>query len=348
MPPKFSICIPIRNEAKWLGGAIESILSQTCGDFELIIGDNASDDGIAEVIAGFDDPRVVHHRFDECVLVNESWNRTVDLCRSEWVLPMSADDRMRPFCLERLTEQIEQYRADEPVMICGAVRRVDPEGRPDDIGMKGGGRRRPIPYRSIRPGLHDAHSWVLANAGPGLSPWMLGGVAFRRTTLSQSGFYRADMELCADLELGVRLSIYGPVVWTEEVLLDYTVRGGSATQGYVLRDLERNRPTTMNERAWLAVLTLHEERRDVGEDEIAAIKAGIARQLLQRALWQRTFDVGQGRMAAIRDIARAARYSPSSFLSPVQIGVVLGTILAPRWLLEKSKEIGHGYGIILV
>jgi glycosyltransferase involved in cell wall biosynthesis len=348
VPPKFSICIPIRNESEWLGNAIESVLAQTYGDFELVIGDNASDDGIDKVVAEFDDPRIVHNRFDELVLVNESWNRTVALCRSAWVVPMSADDRMRPHCLERMVEMLDAHAGAEPVMLCGSVSRVDPQGRPDDIGMDGERPVRPIPYRSIRPGLHDARSWLLANAAPGLSPWMVGGVAFRRTTLDQSGFFRADMELCADLELMMRLPVYGPVVWTDEALLEYTVRGGSTTQGYVRRDLERNRPTTMNERAWLAVLTLHEDRREIGDDELAVIKTGIARQLLQRALWQRTFDAGQGRGAALRDVVRAARYSSAALASPVQIGVAIGAILAPRWALRKVTDLGHRYGIILV
>ena len=347
MHPKFSICIPIRNEAKWLGGAIDSVLAQTDGDFELIIGDNASDDGIEEVVAGYDDPRLVHHRFENLVPVNESFNRTVALARGEWVITLSADDRMRPRCTEVLAGAIGTYADDHPSMVCGMVRRVDPEGRPDDLGTGDLDPDRPVPYRHFTPGLNDARSWLMANAAPGLSPWMFGSVALRRQYLAESGFYRIDMELCADFELAMRLAVYGPVVWIPEELLDYTVRGASATSGYVTRDLERNRPTTMNERCWQAVLTLHEERREVDAEERAAIHAAIARQLLQRALWHRTNPSGKGRLASLRDAARAARYSPSTLASPVRLGVLVGSLLAPKVVLDKSREIGHRRGVIL-
>ena len=39
-----SVCIPTYNYARFLGQAIESVLAQTWGDFELVISDNASTD----------------------------------------------------------------------------------------------------------------------------------------------------------------------------------------------------------------------------------------------------------------------------------------------------------------
>ena len=40
--------------------------------------------------------------------------------------------------------------------------------------------------------LHDGRSWLMSNSAPGLSPWMIGSVAFRRDLISASGFYRPD------------------------------------------------------------------------------------------------------------------------------------------------------------
>lgn len=348
MTPRFSICIPVRNEAHFMGRAIQSALDQTDADFELIIGDNASDDGLDAVVASFDDPRLIHHRFDELVPVNESWNRTIDLCRCEWIVPMSADDVMRPNCLASLRAAIDANADHAPALLSGAVLRVDPDGRRDDIGTGEQPVGAEIAYRPIAPGLHDARSWLMSNAAPGLSPWMIGSVAFRRDLISASGFYRPDMELCADWELVMRMAAYGPVVWVDEILLDYTVRSGSATSGFVLRDLERNQPTTMNERSWMAILQLHRERRTLEPDELAVIHASIARQLLQRALWHRTNPAGKGRLSALRDIWRAGRYSPASLKSPVQMGVLVGALIAPRWVLDKGREIGHRRGVILV
>ncbi|HYE67888.1 MAG TPA: glycosyltransferase family A protein, partial [Anaerovoracaceae bacterium] len=47
--PKISILLPIRNEAPWLELRLVSILNQDFHDFELLIGDNASDDGSPDI-----------------------------------------------------------------------------------------------------------------------------------------------------------------------------------------------------------------------------------------------------------------------------------------------------------
>ena len=55
---QISIRIPTYNMAKFVGVAVESALSQTYTDVEVIVYDNASTDNTQEVLAQFDDPRL--------------------------------------------------------------------------------------------------------------------------------------------------------------------------------------------------------------------------------------------------------------------------------------------------
>ena len=48
MSPKISVCIPVRNGGGFLPLAVDSLLSQSFADMELIIVDNDSTDGTAE------------------------------------------------------------------------------------------------------------------------------------------------------------------------------------------------------------------------------------------------------------------------------------------------------------
>ena len=50
---KVSVIIPTRNRAHMLSEAIDSVLSQTYGDFELVVVDDGSTDGTAEVVAAY-------------------------------------------------------------------------------------------------------------------------------------------------------------------------------------------------------------------------------------------------------------------------------------------------------
>ena len=52
-PVRFSVVIPVRNDAAWLPGAIDSVLAQTYQEWELVIGDNASDDDLARIVEPF-------------------------------------------------------------------------------------------------------------------------------------------------------------------------------------------------------------------------------------------------------------------------------------------------------
>jgi glycosyltransferase involved in cell wall biosynthesis len=92
-PVGISVALPVLNDARWLGRAIESVLAQTYPNWELVISDNASTDDLAAIVAGYDDdPRIRYHR----------WPRRVNA--SEWVQVLSADDRLQSSCLERLAD----------------------------------------------------------------------------------------------------------------------------------------------------------------------------------------------------------------------------------------------------
>ena len=88
-----SIFIPVWNDARWLPGAIESVLGQTYPHWELIIGDNASDDDLQAIVAGYSDARVRYHRWSTHTPAYENQNRTWTLCRYAWSQLLCADGR---------------------------------------------------------------------------------------------------------------------------------------------------------------------------------------------------------------------------------------------------------------
>lgn len=65
--PTVSVIIPVYKGAKFIGEAIQSVLAQTCSDFELIIVNDASPDNSREVIRQYSDPRLryIEHEFNQ-------------------------------------------------------------------------------------------------------------------------------------------------------------------------------------------------------------------------------------------------------------------------------------------
>jgi len=56
--PFFTVVMPLYNHAAYVGTAIESVLAQTCGDFELVVCNDGSTDDSLDVVHGYRDARV--------------------------------------------------------------------------------------------------------------------------------------------------------------------------------------------------------------------------------------------------------------------------------------------------
>jgi len=118
-PPQFSVVMPTRNRADYLPIAIQSVLNQTCGDFELIVSDNFSEDNTSDVVKSFDDPRIRYVRTGESLPINKSWEFGVTQAQGEYVVFLSDDDAYAKIYLESFEEEI---RASDPdVIACGML-----------------------------------------------------------------------------------------------------------------------------------------------------------------------------------------------------------------------------------
>jgi len=347
-PIRFSVYIPVWNEAHWLPGAIESVLAQTHRDWELIIGDNASTDDLAAIAARYDDPRIRYVRWDRHVPMSENHNRTMLLGQYEWLHVLSADDRMAPRCLEAITDRIRAVadQTERLAMVVGACRRVDEHGEPTDLMDARVGRREL--YEQIPDGLHGAERWVRLNAAPGVRPWMVGAVSIDSTLVHEVGGWRPDMGLCHDLEFLLRIAAYGDVAYIDEPLLDYTVRGDSLTTSLSQRHMDRNEGLVQQGAAWLSILHAHGQRRTISAAERAEIRAAIARAFLQRAIWQRTMAGGLGRAGAVRDVVRAARYSLRTVLAPSRFATAGLAVAAPIGLIHRIRARAHRAGRVII
>jgi glycosyltransferase involved in cell wall biosynthesis len=99
---KVSLGLPVYNGERFVGQAIQSVLNQTYTDFELIISDNASTDGTAEICEAFarKDPRIRYIRQEINVGAKANFNRVFEYSRGEYFKWVAADDVCGPRYLE--------------------------------------------------------------------------------------------------------------------------------------------------------------------------------------------------------------------------------------------------------
>src|SRR6185312_12960700 len=116
--PSVSVIICVFNAGAYLRPAIESVMSQTFGDIEVLVIDDGSTDGCIEKCfeTGFD-PRIRLIRQTNHGKPS-SLNLAIEQARGEFYAVMDADDLMHP---ERIARQVECLRtnADLAAVFCG-------------------------------------------------------------------------------------------------------------------------------------------------------------------------------------------------------------------------------------
>ena len=107
--PKVSIGMPVYNMADTLPEAIDTILNQTFTDFELIISDNASDDGTEEICRSYakQDARITYHRNTHNI-VGENFRLTQLLSKGEYFMWAAADDSRKPEMVDSCVDALEK------------------------------------------------------------------------------------------------------------------------------------------------------------------------------------------------------------------------------------------------
>jgi glycosyltransferase involved in cell wall biosynthesis len=96
---KFSIIIPLYNKQNYIVKTLESVLSQSYKDFEVIVvNDGSSDNSLQEALSVSDSRiRVINK---ENGGVSSARNLGIHEAKNEWICFLDADDIMYPNCLE--------------------------------------------------------------------------------------------------------------------------------------------------------------------------------------------------------------------------------------------------------
>jgi len=106
---KVSIIMPAYNAEKTIQASIDSVLVQTFPDWELLVIDDASQDGTVEMIKKLaeNDQRVVLHVNEKNSGVSQSRNKGIDLASGEWLAFLDSDDLWSTDKLEKQLQFIE-------------------------------------------------------------------------------------------------------------------------------------------------------------------------------------------------------------------------------------------------
>ncbi len=192
--PTVSVIVPCFNQAAFLGQAIESVLSQTYADLQLIVVDDGSTDQTRDVAASFSDPRLLFIHQDNRGL-GAARNRGYQASSGQYVTFLDSDDYFSPHKVQRQVEVLEN-EAEIGFVFCD-IQHVDAQGAPlNDYTVKS----------AFRPFSKDLLSLLLA--GGFMPPH---AVMIRRSVLDEVGLFDESPELSGneDYDLWLRVAAAG-------------------------------------------------------------------------------------------------------------------------------------------
>lgn len=184
-----SVLMPAYNVEKWIALSIESVLSQTLKEFELIVVDDGSTDGTAKIAGDLSkkDNRIKVYTLKKNLGIVGALNIGLQLSRGIYIARMDSDDIATP---DRLEKQLN-FLIDHPdyALVGAQMLSIDELGRQHDI--------------SPCPVTHQEAKKVLPYSSPVPHIWMC-----RADVYSKLGGYR-QLAPAEDYDFLLRLETMG-------------------------------------------------------------------------------------------------------------------------------------------
>jgi hypothetical protein len=308
--PLVSVVLPCYNYGHYLPTAVASVIDQPGVDVELIVIDDASSDGSAEVVRSLADDRIrsVRHSVNRGHIA--TYNEGLDMARGEYVVLLSADDALTPGCLARATALMESHPS------VGFV-----YGFPVEFANE----LLPVTVEVRDWTIWTGEEWIERLCRTGRNCIFSPEVVMRASVQREIGGYDPELPHSGDLEMWLRAAIVS----------DVGRINGAAQAYYRVHDRSMHRTTysglvtELEARlaAFEKVLTMSERQLPTSGDLRATVRYAVALDALGNAV--RALDRTDADTDLVRDYMAVARRAYPR-ISETREWRVLGQRLATR------------------
>jgi len=220
--PQVSVCIPTYNRVHFLIYSVNSVLSQTYKDFELIICDDGSTDKTAEVVSQWNDQRIRYIKQDKNIGRSKNMRSGFEVSSGTYFIKFDDDDALTPEFLEKTVAVLEAEPSVD--FVCTNHWIINQNGDRDESATS-----------------ENSAKWGKDKLKQGVIPDLMtetfryqslqvGSTLFRRGCLEEVDYMRPEADGCEDFDLLVRLAIAGKQgYFLPEFLMEYRLHGGQTS-----------------------------------------------------------------------------------------------------------------------
>ncbi len=199
--PRVSVIIPTYNRAHLIERAIQTVLSQTYQDLEIIVVDDGSSDNTEEVVMTLKDERIRYIRHEENKGAPAARNTGIQAAKGDYIAFQDSDDEWLPQKLEKQMKVFETVSAKVGVVYTGFLR-IEND------------KKEYIPYLWVTKKEGDIHKELLKG-----SFITTPAILVRKECFKKAGMFDERLPRLQDWELVLRLSKYYDFKFIDEPLL---------------------------------------------------------------------------------------------------------------------------------
>ena len=179
---KVSILIPCHNAERWIHDAVDSALAQTWSNIEVIVWDDGSTDGSADILRSFGNQ--IRCLGGQAIGSNPARNRLLATATGDWVQFLDADDYLEP---DKISTQLAEAPSDADVLFSPVI---------EEIWRDHSVTSRKCLEIDASQDLHALWlDWKLAQTGT---------VLWKRSAIDQIGGWNEAQPCCQDNEIMLR------------------------------------------------------------------------------------------------------------------------------------------------
>ena len=212
--PTFTVIIPTYNRKKYVVKAIDSVLAQSCKDYEIIVIDDGSVDNTEAALGAY--RQKIHYLRQQNSGVSAARNTGIRAARGRWISFLDSDDEWCDFYLSTQLFHIERYPAavahitNSSYIFANGTRGLS---HFEDTRMlaKFGRRSSLLFERPFSVVIDHVH-------------WFLQASIIRRDILLKVGLLDPRLSIVEDMDLLARVALAGPISFCREELVEIHTR----------------------------------------------------------------------------------------------------------------------------
>lgn len=240
--PLVTVIILSYNYAQLIKKSIDSVLSQTMQNWELIICDDCSQDNSLDVISIYENnPKIRIHVNDRNLGIYPNAEVGITLSRGKYIKILMADDWLHPDYLKETITLMEKYPS---IGLCSVRAELQ-----NSYGMLVGVRCEPKDFNGFCSSKKSMAASMM-EVNPIGNP---SRVIFRRSAYDQVGGFDQSIEYCTEYDLWLRILEFWDAGFIPEVLSYELQHRQNATRNYY----SNNRHLTSGEQMFAKLFDQH-------------------------------------------------------------------------------------------